>query len=77
MMTPDAANPYKQQRFPDEIISHAVWRYFRFPLSHRDVEEFLFARGIIVSSEAIRKWCRKSLHFSEFVVSRSPGQCNE
>ena len=33
--------------------------YFRFPLSHRDVEELLCARGIIVSYEAIRKWCRK------------------
>src|SRR5919198_1963153 len=59
-MTPSAApNPYKQHRFPGEIISHAVWLYFRFPLSHRDVEEFLFVRGIIVSYEAIRKWCRK------------------
>jgi hypothetical protein len=30
-----------------------------FPLSHRDVEELLFVRGVIVSYEAIRKWCRK------------------
>jgi putative transposase len=58
-MTPDAANPYKQHRFPGEIIRHAVWLYDRFPLSHRDVAELLFARGIIVSYEAIRKWCRK------------------
>src|ERR671924_1700159 len=59
-MTPSAApNLYKHQRFPGEIISHAVWLYFRFPLSHRDVEERLFVRGIIVSYEAIRKWCRK------------------
>ena len=59
-MTPSAAaNPYKHHRFPGEIISHAVWLYFRFPLSHRDVEELLFVRGIIVSYEAIRKWCRK------------------
>jgi transposase-like protein len=26
---------------------------------HRDVEELLFEYGIIVSCEAIRKWCRK------------------
>ena len=59
-MTPPATpNLYKHHRFPGEIISHAVWLYFRFPLSHRDVEEILFVRGIIVSYEAIRKWCRK------------------
>ena len=59
-MTP-AAIPdlYKHHRFPGEIISHAVWLSFRFPLSHRDVEEILGVRGIIVSYEAIRKWCRK------------------
>ena len=58
-MTSAVANSYKHHRFPGEIISHAVWLYFRFPLSHRDVEELLFVRGIIVSYEAIRKWCRK------------------
>jgi putative transposase len=59
-MTPSASsNPYKHHRFPGEIISHAVWLYFRFPLSHRDVEELLFVRGVMVSYEAIRKWCRK------------------
>ena len=59
-MTPSAApDLYKHHRFPGEIIRHAVWLYFRFPLSHRDVEELLFVRGVIVSYEAIRKWCRK------------------
>jgi putative transposase len=59
-MTPPATtNLYKHHRFPGEIISYAVWLYFRFPLSHRDVEELLLVRGIIVSYEAIRKWCRK------------------
>jgi putative transposase len=52
-------NRYKNHRFPAEIISHGVWLYFRFCLSYRDVEELLFARGIIVTYEAIRKWCRK------------------
>jgi putative transposase len=46
-------------RFPAEIISHGVWLYYRFCLSYRDVEELLFARGIIVSYEAIRQWCRR------------------
>ena len=59
-MPPSAApDLYKHHRFPGEIISHAVWLYFRFPLSHRDVEELLFARGILVSYEAIQKWCQK------------------
>jgi putative transposase len=58
-MSPLSSNRYKHHRFPAEIISHAVWLYFRFCLSYRDVEELLFARGITVTYEAIRKWCRK------------------
>jgi putative transposase len=50
---------YKNYRFPAEIISHAVWLHFRFCLSFRDVEELLSERGIKVTYEAIRKWCRK------------------
>jgi putative transposase len=52
-------HPYKHHRFPAEIISHSVWLYFRFCLSYRDVEELLFARGILVTYEAIRQWYRK------------------
>jgi putative transposase len=59
MNTSAPPNPYTHHRFPAEIISHAVWLYFRFCLSYRDVEELLFARGIMVTYEAIRKWCRK------------------
>jgi len=45
---------------PDaEIISHFVWLYFRFCLSYRDVEEFMAARGVILTYEAVRYWCRK------------------
>jgi len=50
---------YKRHRFPVEIISHAVWLYFRFSLSYRDVEELMAARGIVLSYETIRQWCRK------------------
>ncbi len=50
---------YRNHRFPVEIISHGVWLYYRFCLSYRDVEELLFVRGILVSYEAIRQWCRK------------------
>jgi transposase-like protein len=49
------SNPYKHHRFPAEIISHRVWWYFHFCLSYRDVEELLFAHGVIVTSEAIRR----------------------
>ena len=59
MNTPTSTNRYKNHRFPAEIISQGVWLYDRFCLSYRDVEELLFARGVIVSSEAIRQWCRK------------------
>ncbi len=59
-MTPDTATPsYKKFRFPQDIISHAVWLYFRFTLSFRDVEELLAERGIVVTYETIRQWCRK------------------
>ena len=52
-------NTYKRYRFPPEIISYAVWLYYRFNLSHRDIEDLLAERGITVSREAIRLWCIK------------------
>jgi hypothetical protein len=59
MHTSAPNHPNKYHRFPAEIISHGVWLYYRFCLSYRDVEELLFARGFIVTYEAIRKWCLK------------------
>jgi len=50
---------YSGHRFPPEIISYAVWLYHRFCLSFRDVEDLLAERGVIVSYEAIRRWCQK------------------
>ena len=50
---------YKRHRFPTDIISYAVWLYYRFNFSHRDIEYLLAERGIIVSREAIRLWCIK------------------
>jgi putative transposase len=50
---------YKNHRFPPQIIARAIWLYFRFPLSLRLVEEMLLERGIVVSYETIRRWCRK------------------
>jgi putative transposase len=52
-------NTYKRHRFPPEIISYAVWLYYRFNLSHRDIEDLLAERGITVSHESIRLWCIK------------------
>ena len=45
---------YARHRFPPEVISHAVWLYFHFPLSLRIVEEMLAGRGILV-----RQWALK------------------
>ena len=50
---------YKRHRFPPAIIAHAVWVYFRFPLSLRLVEEMLHERGIVVSYETVRRWAMK------------------
>jgi len=50
---------YKRHRFPSDIISYAVWLYYRFNLSHRDIEDLLAERGITVSRETIRLWCIK------------------
>src|SRR5215475_16175024 len=59
-MTPPAdTERYKNHRFPGEIISHGVWLYYRFSLSYRDVQELWFERGVTVSHEAVRQWCRK------------------
>ncbi len=50
---------YARYRFPPLIIQHAVWLYYRFPLSYRDVEDLLAERGIDVSYETVRRWALK------------------
>ena len=50
---------YCGYRFPPQIISYAVWLYHRFCLSFRDVEDLLAERGVAVSYETIRQWCRR------------------
>jgi putative transposase len=54
-----ASHLYKRHRFPAEIISHAVWLYFRFPLSLRHVEDMLAVRGIAVSFQTVGEWAGK------------------
>src|SRR4051812_42204367 len=58
-MTSTTKSPYAGYRFPPEVISHAVWLSFRFPLSLRMVDELLAARGITVSHETVRQWALK------------------
>lgn len=50
---------YSRHRFPPAIIQHAVWLYFRFALSYRDIEDMLAERGIDVSYETVRRWALK------------------
>src|ERR671926_1995484 len=67
-------NPYAGHRFPPEVIRHAVWLYFRFPLSLRMVEEMLAARGIVVSHETVRQWAGKfGQDFANQIRRRLPG----
>src|SRR5215470_1925 len=77
-MTTSARARYTGYRFPAEIISHAVWLYFRFPLGLRMVEELLAARGIIVSHEIVRQWARKfGQQFANQIRRRLPRVGNE
>ena len=56
LISPMTKISYAGYRFPPEIIQHAIWLYFRFTLSFRDVEDLLAERGIIVSYETVRRW---------------------
>ena len=68
------ASLYKGHRFPPDIIRYAVWLYFRFNLSHRDVEDLLAERGIVVSYESIRLWCIKfGTQYARRLKRRHPG----
>ena len=71
-MTTSTRARYTGYRFPAEIIGHAVWLYFRFPLGLRMVEELLAARGIIVSHETVRQW---ALKFGQHSPTRSVAAC--
>jgi hypothetical protein len=50
---------YRRHRFPPEIIQNAIWLYFRFTLSYRDVEELVAERGLDISYETVRRWVLK------------------
>src|SRR6267154_2230276 len=64
---------YRGHRFPVEVISQAVWLYFRFPLSLRMVADLLVARGIVVSHETVRRWAEKfGRDFANTIRRRAP-----
>ena len=66
---------YRRHRFPPEVISYAVWLYFRFPLSLRMVEEMLASRGIYVTYETVRQWGRKfGKTYSDRIRQRAPAR---
>ena len=69
---------YRRHRFPAEVIAHAVWLYFRFPLSLRMVEDMLAARGIIVSHQTVRLWAGKfGSTFANEIYRRSSGRLGD
>src|SRR5215212_5619114 len=73
MSSPATKSPYAGYRFPAEVISHAVWLYFRFPLNLRMAEEMLAARGIVVSHETVRRWALKfGQEFADRIRRRLP-----
>ena len=50
---------YQRHRFHPDIIKQAVWLYFRFTMSYRDIEELLAERGVDVSYKTVRRWVNK------------------
>ena len=68
------AHLHHGHRFPPEVIAHAVWLFFRFPLSLRVVEDLLAERGIIVSHQTVRAWAEKfGREFGGNIRRRSTG----
>ena len=66
-------DPHHRHRYPAEIISHAVCMHHVFSLSLRDVELLLAERGIVVSYETVRRWCKKfGQSFANRVRRRRP-----
>ena len=66
------ASIYTRHRFHSDVIRRAVWMYFRFNLSFRDVEELLIERGVDVSYETIRRWVDKfGTTYAKRIRSRS------
>ena len=74
-MTQSDRSLYRRHRFPPDVIAHALWLYFRFPLSLRMVEDLLAVRGIIVSHQTVRSWAEKfGRQFAADIRRKSAGQ---
>ena len=68
----------RRHRFPAEITAHAVWLYFRFPLSLRDIEDLLAEIGIIVSFQTVSEWAAKfGVKFAHQLRCRSRGHFSD
>jgi putative transposase len=70
-------NHYKRHRYPHQIVTHAIWLYHRFTLSYRDIEDIFASRGIIVSYETIRQWCKKFTHSIAKTLKKKHGVCGD
>ncbi|VVE85418.1 transposase [Pandoraea sputorum] len=71
----EVAISFKGYRFPPDIISYAVWLYYRFSLSLPMVEEMLAARGIELTYETVRCWATKfGLAIARRIRSTCPGR---
>ncbi len=76
MTDPDTL--YRRHRFPAEIIAHAVWLYFRSPLSLRMVEDLLATRGVVVSHQTARLWAETfGRAFTNEIRRRSSGRLGD
>lgn len=60
MHTPTSLS--RRHRFPTDFISYCLWRYFRFALSYRHVEQIRARRGLTLTFETVRQWCLKFGH---------------
>ncbi len=64
---------YHRHRFHPDIIKQAIWLYFRFTMSYRDVEELLAELGIEVSYETVRLWALKfGIDYTRRIKKRRP-----
>lgn len=69
---------FRRHRFPAEIIAHAGWLYYRFPLSFSDIEDPLAERGINVSFQTVSEWAAKfGLKFAHLLRHRSRGHFSD
>jgi hypothetical protein len=63
----EACGDKEYQAWVQRVQQPLVWLCFRFSLSYGDVEEMMAERGVTVSYETIREWCR---------IYREPNQSN-